>query len=178
MRPGPSASVFAALLALALGAGCVKIGLPGEGDASGGAGGAGGSAGGVPACSGFRDILGRCGDLSCLQTSTCDVAKLGTDCPPSAAGAAACFGGKCAYLQAAFGCQGPDDCPCGLCAADGRCFGADTGACGLCETGAKTPDKADKPLPCKSCLADCQGTGPSCCAGCGCACEGVCGACF
>jgi hypothetical protein len=168
-------STFVGILAVA---GCMKIGLPGEEGAAGSSGAAGSGGTGVAACSGFRDVLGRCGELSCLQTATCDVKKQGTDCPPSAAGAASCFGGKCAYVQAAFACTSPDDCPCALCGADGKCYGADTGACGLCETGAKTTTPAERPLPCKTCLADCQGTGPSCCAGCGCACEGVCGACF
>jgi hypothetical protein len=172
------------VLALGLAVGCVQIGLPGENEGDAGAAGTAGSAGAAgasavaPGCSGFFDILARCGDLSCLQTATCDPAKAGTDCPVSASGPASCFAGRCAYRQSANACTTPADCGCGLCGADGRCYSADAGTCGLCETPSSVNTPAEKPLPCKTCLADCQGTGPSCCSGCGCVCEGVCGVCY
>jgi hypothetical protein len=140
-------------------------------DAGGGAGSAGAAA--ATACSGFRDISGACyTDLSCLETSECD-ASSATTCAVGVNGSGKCFAGRCIYANDHLGCGSPADCPCGICGSDGTCYEDRLGTCGGCmSTG--NPGNGKSSDACKSCLDSCQGTGPSCCSGAGCLCEGQC----
>jgi hypothetical protein len=127
-------------------------------------------------CEGFPDKEGRCGDLTCLATNTCDTRNAAEICAAGQNGPGTCFHGRCAYVNTAQACNSGAECPCGLCGTDGRCYEDRQGSCGLCES--DDPVSSAPKLPaCTACLSDCRGVGPSCCAGCGCVCEGVCGIC-
>lgn len=121
-------------------------------------------------CQGFRDIAGNCLDLSCLDAA-CDP-QAPVPCAPGLRGDGVCFAGQCAYPNLSRGCGGPTDCPCGVCGVDGRCYEDRSGACGACGAGAGQSGRDE--AACKNCLSSCQGTGPLCCAGPGCLCEGQC----
>ena len=168
MRPVAWLSLVSLPLLVAL-AGC--DGMPTLEDGSGDAAGAAGSstpAGNTP-CQGFRDVTGACLSPACLEEAPCDPAAP-IPCGPGSNGDGVCFAGLCAYRNAAQGCGSAADCPCGLCGSDGRCYEDRGGQCGACFGGNTSDD-----LACKSCLSSCQGTGPLCCAGAGCLCEGQCG---
>jgi hypothetical protein len=123
------------------------------------------------ACKGFRDVAGRCLDLDCLDEPPCDSTA---DIPcQNGIGEPACFNGQCAYLERTQGCGSGDDCPCGICGADGRCYHDRDGGCGRCSAGGKDDPKNSQ--ECKQCLSSCAGTGPTCCAGEGCQCANLCG---
>jgi hypothetical protein len=122
----------------------------------------------TPPCQGFLSISGECGDLRCLGTPTCDAAN---PCGEGLNGTGSCFGGYCAYVHSAQACTQNDQCPCGICGANGRCYEDLSGNCGQCASNAN-PQKTTP--GCKTCLADCAGTGPLCCAGAGCLCEPYC----
>ncbi|MFO0662033.1 MAG: hypothetical protein U0165_19700 [Polyangiaceae bacterium] len=172
-------SLVLSLLCVSLLEGCPALDQLAGGGSDGGVAGTSGAAGsdaGSTTCAGFVDILGRCGDLSCLQTAACTNATVST-CGEGATGQGVCAGAYCAYVQLGSRCSTPADCVCGLCGQDGQCYTDQNGACGACsmDTG-ETTSPTESPA-CKSCLTDCAGTGPTCCAGCGCTCEGVCGVC-
>ena len=157
---------------------CVDMGN--SGDADGGTGGSSASDGGVTTapCQGFRDVTGACLDPRCLATDRCTASS---GCGTGVAGPGLCFGGVCMYLSQDQGqCASPNDCACGFCGTDGHCYGDAAAGCGRCQMGAGGQSGAsvgNGTAACMACLSDCQGTGPSCCAGCGCLCEGECGVC-
>lgn len=141
----------------------------GDGQQGGGSNGTTAPASSSTPCQGFRDISDLCSSLACLEEAPCDPGAP-VPCGPGLNGDGVCFAGLCAFRNAAQGCASAADCPCGLCGSDGRCYEDRGGQCGRCQGGSASPD-----LACKSCLASCQGTGPLCCSGAGCLCEGQCG---
>lgn len=132
------------------------------------------------ACQGFRDISGVCLSVSCLAEAPCD-ASAPVPCYPGVRGDGVCFAGLCTYPNPAQGCGSSADCACGFCGADGRCYEDRAGGCGVCASkdtsggtgGSSSGNNGDE--ACKSCMSSCQGTGPLCCSGAGCLCEGQCG---
>jgi len=158
---------------------CEDLVMPQQGGAAGASGGTGAAGSGPEACPGFRDVAGQCLDVRCLGSATCTSETAAATCNPGVGNEGTCVNGLCVYRLEAQGCTAGDQCPCGICGPDGKCYGDRDGSCGTCTGRNTTSTKpGSSPYPaCNACLSGCQGTGPSCCAGCGCACEGVCGVC-
>jgi hypothetical protein len=151
---------------------------PSLGSGSGGASAAGPAmgAGGAQAipCMGFRDVEGGCWRVECFGGSPCTNQSAANVCTQGVDGPGVCNGGVCVWQNTKTTCATNAECPCGLCGVDGKCYEDAGGGCGTCKSG--TSGATESPA-CSSCMAGCTGTGPSCCKGCGCACEGVCGLC-
>ena len=163
-----------AVLLLACGDITPSLGGSGSGGAPASTGGGTGGAAATP-CMGFRDVEGGCWQVECFGGALCTNQTASVVCIQGPDGPGVCNGGVCVWQNAKTACSLNTDCPCGLCGADGHCYEDAAGGCGTCKSGMGTSPK-DMPA-CTSCISNCQGTGPSCCKGCGCACEGVCGIC-
>lgn len=133
-------------------------------------------AGGKAPCDGFTDIQGNCLYLTCLGTPTCTNQTAKQSCGPLGPnGPATCLAGWCGYENSSQSCKSGAECPCGICGPNGHCYEDVGGGCGTCAK--QSTGTGSDSVACKACMSDCAGTGPACCKGCGCICEGQCGVC-